>query len=162
MRMPMAARCAVLIAASCLSVACARADAARDQAWREDLKTWTTQLRVVHPKPFAHVPEARFDSAAAALDAAVPQLTDARVAVGIMRLDAMLQDGHTLVAPVSRAMGFGRVVPVRIYVFEDGPWISAVGPPTRATPAPACSRSATSPQKRRCGARSRSRPPTTT
>jgi hypothetical protein len=128
MRMPMTARCAVLIAASCLSVASARADAARDQAWREDLKTWTTQLRVVHPKPFARVPEARFDSAAAALDAAVPQLTDAQVAVGIMRLDAMLQDGHTLVAPVSRAMGFGRVVPVRIYVFEDGPWISAVGP----------------------------------
>jgi hypothetical protein len=130
MRMPMTARRAVLIAASCLCAArLARADAARDQAWREDLRTWTTQLRAVHPKPFARVPEARFDSAAAALDAAIPRLSDAQVAVGLMRLDALIQDGHTIVAPVSKAMGFGRVVPVRIYVFEDGPWISAAGAP---------------------------------
>ena len=41
----------------------------------------------------------------------------------------MIQDGHTIVAPVSKAMGFGRVVPVRIYGFEDGTWISAAGAP---------------------------------
>src|SRR5262245_14697228 len=45
-----------------------------------------------------------------------------------MRLDALLQDGHTLVVPVSRAMGFGQVIPIRLYSFEDGLAISAAGP----------------------------------
>ena len=125
---PTMLRAALIAAASLLAASLALADGARDQAWREDLQAFVTGLRTVHPKPFAHVAEARFDSAAAALRARIPQLTDAGVAVELMRLDAMIQDGHTLVVPVSRAMGFGRVVPVRLYGFEDGVWISAAGP----------------------------------
>jgi len=119
----------MLISACWLSTtAFASADVARDQAWREDLQTFTTQLRLLHPKPFAHVAEASFDSAVTALQSRIPRLTDPQVAVELMRLDAMIRDGHTLVVPVSPAMGFGRVVPVRTYVFEDGLWISAAGP----------------------------------
>lgn len=129
MRMPpMAHRAAFIVSAWLSATPLAAAEPARDQAWREELKTFVTQLRRLHPKPFAHVAEARFDSAVTALHSRIPQLTDPEVAVELMRIDAMIQDGHTLVVPVSTAMGFGRVVPVRTYVFEDGLWISATGP----------------------------------
>lgn len=131
MSAPWIARCAGLfvLAAAWLAIApVAVAETARDLAWREDLKTFVTRLRELHPRPFARLPEARFDSAAAALESRIPRMTDPEVAVGLMRLDAMLQDGHTLVVPVSRAMGFGQVVPVRLYAFDDGLAVSAVGP----------------------------------
>jgi hypothetical protein len=129
MRLPPWARCAVLIVSAWLPAApLTAAEPARDQAWREDLHTFTAQLRRLHPRPFARVTEARFDSAVAALEARIPRLTDPQVAVEFMRLVALIQDGHTLVVPVSRAMGFGRVVPVRTCVFDDGMWISAAGP----------------------------------
>lgn len=70
----------------------ARADAARDQAWRDDLRFFAEQIRKVHPKPFAHVTEARFDSAVAALDQRIATLGDAAVAIGFMRLDRALQE----------------------------------------------------------------------
>lgn len=100
-------------------------DDARDQAWRDDLLSYVEQLRKVHPKPFAYVAEARFDSAVAALDRRLPMLSDAEVAMGFMRLMAMLGDGHSVVLPTSRAIGFGRVIPVRLYAFEDGLFVSA-------------------------------------
>src|SRR5262245_9599544 len=103
-------------------------DVSRDVAWREDLQTYVTKLRELHPKPFAHVREARFDSAYSALQSQIPSRSDLQLAVGLMRLNAMLQDGHTLVVPVSTAMGFGRVIPVRLCAFEDGLGIGATGP----------------------------------
>jgi hypothetical protein len=110
------------------TAALAVAETPRDQAWREDLQTFVTRLRQLHPKPFAHVPEARFDSAVTRLEARIPRITDLELTVELMRLDAMLQDGHTLVVPVSRAMGFGQAIPIRLYAFEDGLAISAAGP----------------------------------
>ena len=119
---------ALPLAVSLLFPGMARAEATRDRLWREDLGTFATQLRAVHPKPFAHVAEARFDSALHALEARVPDLSDAGVCVGVMRLAAMLEDGHTLVLPTSRAMGFGQVIPVRLAAFDDGLAVVAVAP----------------------------------
>lgn len=118
----------LLVAGLVLASRLASGEASRGQAWREDLETYATKLREVHPKPFAHIAEARFDSAYRALKDRIPAWSDAQLAVGLMRLDAMLEDGHTLVVPVSRAMGFGQVVPVRLFAYDDGLAISATGP----------------------------------
>jgi len=65
------------------------ADAARDARWREDLDTLTTQLPALHPNLFFQTPRSEFDRAAADLRAAIPDLNDAEVMVGLARITAL-------------------------------------------------------------------------
>ncbi len=112
----------VIAAALCPVAAGAQApsDSARVRRWREDLRFMVSSLREIHPKLFAHVSEARFDSAVAGLDARIPRLSDPEVAVELMRLSALPADGHTSLIATMPQCGFRGYFPVRLYPFEDG------------------------------------------
>jgi hypothetical protein len=64
-------------------------------AWRADLRVLADSLPRKHRNAFAHVSREAFDSAVADLDARIPSLRDYEVIVGLARIVAMLQDGHT-------------------------------------------------------------------
>lgn len=71
-------------------------------AWRADLTALVAGLERVHPDPYGRAPEARFDSAVAALHDSIPRLPAHRIVVAFARLLALVGDGHTSLPCTSR------------------------------------------------------------
>ena len=68
------------------------------------------------------------DKAAADLDAQIPELERNEIIVGMMRIAAMVGDGHTRVDPrKDAAFGFASL-PLKLYLFDDGLWVRATAP----------------------------------
>lgn len=118
-RVPAAAT--LLLLASCwpLPASAAPEDPERDRRWREDLAFVVEKLTTVHPEPFFQGRRADFEAAARDLDEAIPGLSDAQIAVALMGLTAIVEDGHTGLAPLALPE-FQRHYPVRMVPFEDG------------------------------------------
>lgn len=96
----------------------------RDQAWRDDLRYMAREVRRLHANAFFTTSRTDFDSAVAALDANIPTLTDAEIVIEMMRLVAMLGDGHTQIFDYSGAGGF-RTYPIRLQWFGDQLYVVA-------------------------------------
>jgi hypothetical protein len=111
----------------CVAVALSRLDAqpavqpasARDERWREDLRVVATQLPARHINAFARTPRSTFDRDVAALDSAIPHLTDAQIRLRLVRLVALVGDGHTNVA----LPPYDVRLPIAILWTDDGPTI---------------------------------------
>lgn len=73
--------------------------------WREDLQYLARELPKRHKNAFHAVSREQFERAVAELDAAIPTLQDDQIVVGMMRITAMIGDGHTHV----------RLPPFRLY-----------------------------------------------
>ncbi len=94
-------------------------------AWREDLRTLATEMPLRHRNAFARMKRATWDSAVAALDARIPKLHGYEVEVALARLVALVNDGHTTLAPDGEErMAFGRL-PIELYDFSDGVFVVA-------------------------------------
>lgn len=92
----------------------------RVDGWRADLAHLGRELPARHHAPFFHLPEAGFRAELAAIDAAVPTLTDEQVQVRMAQLVATLGDGHTRLAVPARAL-----YPLRLFWFDDGLFLLA-------------------------------------
>lgn len=90
--------------------------------WREDLAVLREQMPARHGNLFHTMTRQQFDSALDALEAALPGLTASQVKVGIMRVVAAVNDGHTRVTLDS--VGNLRL-PVRLHFFADGLYVVA-------------------------------------
>jgi hypothetical protein len=64
-------------------------------AWREDLRYLARELPGHHVNAFHMVSRETFDAEVASLDAAIPRLNGDEVLVGLMRVVALIGDGHT-------------------------------------------------------------------
>ena len=94
-------------------------------AWREDLRVLATELPARHKNAFAHMTRAQWDSAVRRLDERIPRLARHEIIVELMRLVAMVRDGHTWLAPeMEGRIGFRRL-PVMLYDFSDGLFVIA-------------------------------------
>jgi hypothetical protein len=101
------------------------------EQWREDLRVMVAEMKARHPNLYHQVSEAKFDTAVADLDRRIPQLQRNQVVVGMMRIAAMVGDGHTRVDPrKDKAFGFGSL-PLKLYWFDDGVYIRAAKPEYR-------------------------------
>lgn len=100
---------------------------ARDAHWRDDLRFLVRCIRDIHPRPFWQTSPADFDSMVAGLDRRIPELSDAQVVVELMRIAALLRDGHGGVDG-SSVLGNDRLYPVRLYPFQDGIHIVSAAP----------------------------------
>jgi len=101
-------------------------------AWRSDLKFLASELRRVHPDPFAMCGEARFDSAVRALDGRIPALDPQRVATGLLALTALLQDGHSGAIAMQPPFGFTTFYPLRMTVEDGDLYVVSAAPAYRA------------------------------
>jgi len=99
--------------------------ATRAEQWRTDLDHLDRHYRLTHVDPFGRTGEAQWNAALAALKAEADAATDARMAVGLMRLMALAGDGHSMpFAPygddlfgVATTPAFFTVAPVEFYDF---------------------------------------------
>ena len=108
----------------------ARPELTADQ-WREDLRFMAAEMKARHASLYHKVTQAEFDAAVADLDRRIPQLQRNQVIVGMMRIAAMVGDGHTRVDPrKDKAFGF-RSLPLKLYWFEDGIIVRAATPEYR-------------------------------
>jgi hypothetical protein len=102
-----------------------RFESAAVHAWRADLAVLRAEMPVRHGNLFHTMTRGQFDSALASIEQRLPVLTRAQVIVELMRLAALVGDGHSSVTPWrDTAAGF-RELPVSFYWFEDGLYVRA-------------------------------------
>ena len=92
--------------------------------WQGDLQFLVAQLRWIHPKPFQSVSESEFMAATADLERRLPSLGDASTAFEMQSLVARLRDGHTSFAMAPPWPGIDRLLPLRVYPFQDGLYVT--------------------------------------
>ena len=100
-------------------------------AWREDLRYLARELPGHHVNAFHTVSRETFDAEVARLDAAIPRLNNDEVLVGLMRIVALIGDGHTHLDLPPNSLRY----PVEMQWFGDelrviaaqAPYHSAVG-----------------------------------
>jgi tetratricopeptide (TPR) repeat protein len=103
----------------------AKLDSAAVVAWREDLRFMAREMEKRHRNLYHTVSRATFDSAVASLDRRIPALARHEVIVELARIAALVQDGHTNVAPTrDPQIGF-TTLPVKLYFFKDGLFVRA-------------------------------------
>jgi hypothetical protein len=73
-------------------------DATRDGRWRQDLQYLGAELPRLHVEAFRNVSRQAFAELIQDLDSHIPNLSDAEIKVGLMRVISSLQDAHTALA----------------------------------------------------------------
>ena len=98
------------------------------EQWREDLRFMAAEMERRHANLFHTVSREAFTKAVADLDARIPRLQRNEIIVGMMRIAAMVGDGHTRVDPRKDVkFGFPSMA-LKLYLFEDGLYIRAAAP----------------------------------
>ena len=98
------------------------------EQWREDLRFMAAEMKKRHANLYHTVSPQAFDAAVADLDRRIPTLQRNQIIVGMMRIAAMVGDGHTRVDPrKDKAFSFPSL-PLKLYDFDDGIYVRAVMP----------------------------------
>ena len=96
--------------------------------WQADLDFMAAEMERRHKNLYHKVSRERFRAAVAELRGRIPKLSRNRIVVGMMRIAAMVGDGHTNVSPLKdTAFGF-RSLPLKLYLFDDGLYVRAAAP----------------------------------
>ena len=98
----------------------------RADGWRNDLTILETETKRMHYQPFRVVSQTQLESEFQRLRTDAPGLSDDQIIVRIMRLMALIGDGHTGVFPDFIPTWKG--VPVQFNLFEEGLFITAADP----------------------------------
>ena len=94
-------------------------------AWRHDLAFLAHRMRRVHPAlAMDEALRTRFNLEVAALHERIPSLDSAGVVMGLTRLVASLNDGHSALLPFQPATGF-HMFPLVLHHFRDGIFLVA-------------------------------------
>lgn len=88
--------------------------------WREDLTSLASELPRRHVNLFFELKREDFERAVAELDRRIPELSDAEVVVGMMRIVAMAGDSHTSISAPFRPL------PISLRWFQEGLFVTAV------------------------------------
>ncbi len=108
------------------AVSAAEPERAELTKWREDVALLREQLPKMHANLFHTMTRAQFDSGFDALERALPGMTAGQVKLAIMRLVAMVNDGHTRVRLESL---HNHVLPLRLHFFPDGLYVVSAAAP---------------------------------
>jgi hypothetical protein len=88
--------------------------------WREDLHFLTDTISHQHKDPFTVMSRQDFERDAQALDDRIGQLSESQIVMEMIKLVAMMQDGHSLLVPF---VPF-HMLPLQLYQFSDGLYIT--------------------------------------
>jgi len=89
------------------------------EKWREDLRFMAAEIEKMHKNAFHSVSRDEFYREVNALEQRIGSLEDHQVVVEMMRIVALVGDGHTGLRWGANLAAAG-VLPVRFYYFEDG------------------------------------------
>jgi hypothetical protein len=114
--------CALLCAAPAFAQTVSQTEA---EKWREDLRYMAREMEARHKNLFHSMTRAQFEGAVRRLDERIPTLARHQIIVELMRIVALVGDGHTNVSPTrDPKIGF-RTLPVKLYLFGDGMFVRA-------------------------------------
>ncbi len=118
-------RCGLTAAILCLTTSLS-AQGSRVADWRADIDSLAARIVRIHPRPWAHITPGAFTRRVAALRATLGARTDAEILAELMRITALLEDGHTALTDLGPAAGTW--YPLRLQLYADGLWITAITP----------------------------------
>ncbi len=98
----------------------------RDESWRFDLSYFVEEVERLHADPNNPADSPAFEKATLALFEQIPQLSDEEVLLKLMRLAALLDDGHTTLYGPGDGSPLDldpAEIPLKFYWFEDGLFI---------------------------------------
>ena len=98
------------------------------EQWREDLLFMAAEMERRHKNLYHTVSRERFQAAVADLHARIPTLQRNQIIVEMMRIAAMVGDGHTRVDPRKDNKFHFPSLPLKLYLFEDGLFVRAAAP----------------------------------
>ena len=90
--------------------------------WRADLAVYRQQMPKTHGNLFHTMTREQFTKSLDDLDQKLPHLSPTQMRVEILRLVAMVHDGHTRVRP--QTLGT-HMLPVRLYFYADGLFVES-------------------------------------
>lgn len=93
--------------------------------WREDVDVLVTKIERYHPMPWMKITKDEFHKRANTLKKNLPKWEKERIFIEMMKLVALLQDGHTEILFTNQDR-FNRWFPIRMERFSDGVFIVAV------------------------------------
>jgi tetratricopeptide (TPR) repeat protein len=94
--------------------------------WQADVRFLGDELAKRHRNAFHRLKQADYEAAVKQLYDRVPQLTEDEIIVGMMKIVAMVKDGHTNI--VARPYFRSGIFPVKFYMFSDGLFIQKAAP----------------------------------
>lgn len=104
----------------------------RSEGWRHDLSILAAEVR---RKGFNRrlyvnriVTQEAFDAKVRELHDAIPSLTDGQIVLGMMKLMVFIDDGHSAVWDVGENPLFRTALPLRLFWFEEGLFVTAGAP----------------------------------
>src|SRR6185503_13217905 len=89
--------------------------------WQADVRFLGNELPKRHRNAYHRMKREDFETAVNNLYNAVPKMSDDEILVGLMKLVAMVKDGHTQTNPWPTLTS--GVYPIRLYWFSDGVYI---------------------------------------
>lgn len=96
------------------------------EQWQRDIRFLGEELPKRHRNAFHRIKREDFEAAVERLHAAVPTMTEDEIIVGLMKIVAMVKDGHTNLVPQTYfRSGF---YPVKFYLFSDGLFVEKAAP----------------------------------
>lgn len=111
------------------------------EQWRQDLRFFADQMARTHQNAFHTVSKEKFDAAVKRLEERIPSLAHHEIVVELIRIVALVGDGHTTVSFAARSHGHGPsdtrgafkgdIYPVRFYQFKDGLYVQSAAPEYR-------------------------------
>jgi hypothetical protein len=95
--------------------------------WRADLRYLAEQMPKVHVNLFHTMTPAQLDAAVAALDRRIPSLNTDEILVGLARVTALVQDGHSgVIGPLTFASQTN--YPLKLNWYPNGIFVEAAPP----------------------------------
>ena len=94
--------------------------------WQADVRFLGDELPRRHKNAYHRMKREDFEAAVNALYNAVPTMSEDEIVVGLMKLVAMVHDGHTQLIP--RAFVRSGVFPIQLYRFSDGVYVRKAAP----------------------------------
>jgi tetratricopeptide (TPR) repeat protein len=100
----------------------------RTEGWRYDIELLVRELKRLHYDLSKRPAPRAFDALAQRLHDDVPSLTDHQLEVGLMELARLAGDGHTSVGAPYLMPPHRKAIPVQLYLFQEGLFITGADP----------------------------------
>lgn len=94
--------------------------------WQADVRFLGDELPRRHKNAYHRMKREDFEAAVNNLYDSVPNMTDDEIVVGLMKLVAMVHDGHTNMIP--RTFIQSGIYPIKLYQFSDGMYVQKAAP----------------------------------
>lgn len=96
------------------------------EQWQADVNFLGEQLAKAHRNAFHRMKREDYEAAVKKLHDSVPQLSEDEIIVGLMKIVAMIKDGHTNI--IARPFFRSGIYPIKFYMFSDGLFVQKASP----------------------------------